>query len=251
MTAWMDVANGHVGLKEAPGAANNPKIVAFYKASGHPEIKADAVPWCAAFVGACLAEAGLPNSGSLAARSYLKYGVALDAPRKGCIVVITRGNPKSWEGHVGFLVKATATHVHLLGGNQANAVNVAAFPRSKVLGYRWPVEATIRDLKEAGSTEANAIDVSEKVTVGTLATSAALEAANETGALEPSVPDIAKDVDTLATVLESAKSVGKALAGGISISTFLVLIAAGVGLYLWRRSRLARHRAGQPISTQV
>lgn len=251
MTAWMDIASGYVGLKEAPGASNNPKIVAFYKAAGHPEIRADSVPWCAAFVGACLAEAGLPNSGSLAARSYLKYGMALDAPRKGCIVVLTRGSPKSWEGHVGFLVRATSTHVHLLGGNQANAVNVTAFPRSKVLGYRWPVEATIRDLKEAGSTEAQKIDVAEKVTVGTVVTGAAVEVANETGNLEPSITDVTKDVDTLTSLLESAKAVGKALSGGISISTFLVLLALGVGIYLWRRSRLARHKAGQPISTQV
>jgi hypothetical protein len=43
-------------------------------------------------------------------------------------------------GHVGFVVgEDMARHaLLLLGGNQGNAVSVAAFDRNRVVGYRWP-----------------------------------------------------------------------------------------------------------------
>ena len=57
-------------------------------------------PFLLAFVGAMLARAGIEPSGSLAARSYLTWGIKLGAPRQGCIVVLKRG--KGWQGHVAF-----------------------------------------------------------------------------------------------------------------------------------------------------
>jgi lysozyme family protein len=40
---------------------------------------------------------------------------------------------------VGFLLGMTGTHVFILGGNQSNAVTVAAFSRDLVLGFRQPM----------------------------------------------------------------------------------------------------------------
>lgn len=41
-------------------------------------------------------------------------------------------------GHVGFVVGMTAAgNLLVLGGNQDDAVNVKAFPLSRVTGYRW------------------------------------------------------------------------------------------------------------------
>lgn len=250
MTEWLDIANANLGLKEAPGKANNPKVVAFYAGAGHPEVKDDAVAWCAAFVGACLKAAGYPNTGSLAARSYLKYGQSIDKPRKGCIVVLKRGN-STWEGHVGFFIKQSATHVYLLGGNQGDAVSIAPFPKSKVLGYRWPVAATIPALKEAGSTEAAKIDLAEKVTVTTGAVTAAAKVADETGALDPSLKDVAENVDALSSQLEGSKAVAKFAVAHVALSTIVLLVVAFFVIRWWRKNRLARHDAGQPISTQV
>ena len=51
----------------------------------------DESPWCAAFVGAVLAECGLAGTGSLTARSYLKWGVP------GDIAVLWRGARDGWE----------------------------------------------------------------------------------------------------------------------------------------------------------
>lgn len=137
-TPWYDIAQQYVGLREGAGKKNNPKVVAFYKASGFGGIINDSVPWCAAFVGAMLEKSGYASAKSLTARDYLRWGKPVKKPRKGCIAVFKRGN-SSWQGHVAFFVRETKTHVYVLGGNQSNAVNVSRYPKSKLLGYRVPV----------------------------------------------------------------------------------------------------------------
>lgn len=135
---WMALAWNELGQHERAGPAANPRIAELYRAAGHPEIKGDEVAWCAAFAGACLERAGHRCSRSLMARSYLAWGVALDQPSYGCITVFSRGdNPSA--GHVGFWLAESPEKVLLIGGNQGDAVSVAQFDRSAVLGYRWPV----------------------------------------------------------------------------------------------------------------
>ena len=79
---------------------------------------------------------------SLAARSYLGWGVEASAPSFGAVVVLSRGADPAL-GHVGFLVGLTDAQVIVLGGNQSNAVTVEAFDRSRVLGWRLPSSAEI------------------------------------------------------------------------------------------------------------
>ena len=134
---WYELALAERGVKEAPGAANNPTVRAYYKDAGHPEVAHDSVPWCAAFVGAMLARAGIEPSGSLAARSYLSWGRRLERPRQGCIVVFKRGNA-SWQGHVTFFDHEESRLLVCIGGNQSDRVCFAPYPKSRVLGYRWP-----------------------------------------------------------------------------------------------------------------
>lgn len=105
-------------------------------------MKHDSVPGCAAFVGAMLKRAGLEPSGSLAARSYLKWGKALKAPRQGCIAVFSRGR-SSWQGHVAFFVREEGGRLVCLGGNQSDRVSLAPYPKSRLLGLRWPHQAEI------------------------------------------------------------------------------------------------------------
>jgi len=59
-------------------------------------------------------------------------------PRPGCIVILARDDPASWKGHVGFFLRADDEFIHLLGGNQLGAVREHFYPRSSVLGHRWP-----------------------------------------------------------------------------------------------------------------
>ena len=135
--AWLAAAWAEFGVREKPGAANADAVLGYFAEAGHPKIRDDATPWCAAFAGAMLKRAGLDASGSLMARSYLKWGSAIDAPRLGAITVLTRGKSAS-AGHVGFYLGHAGPRVFLLGGNQSDAVTVEAYEFKRVLGYRWP-----------------------------------------------------------------------------------------------------------------
>lgn len=132
---WLAGAWAELGQRETAGRADNPRIRAYFEAVGEPH--PDEVPWCAAFVGACLERAGYASTRSLMARSYLGLGMPLTEGRPGAIAVLSRGRDPA-AGHVGFLVGETDDSLVLLGGNQSDAVTVAAFPKSRLLGLRWP-----------------------------------------------------------------------------------------------------------------
>ncbi len=95
-TPWFSVATHFKGITEVHGLLGNPKILEMFRISGHPEVKEDETPWCAAFVGSCLRLAGYRSSGSLGARSYEGFGDDLkEEPKRGCIVVFWRESRKS------------------------------------------------------------------------------------------------------------------------------------------------------------
>ncbi len=144
---YITEAKALLGEKEIKGRLANEKIVELFKDSGHNTVISDEVPWCSAFVGACLARANKPHTGSLVARSYLNYGKKLDEPEINCIGIMKRGN-SSWEGHVGFVVAFDKTSVTLLGGNQKNSVSIQKFPRKSFIGFVVPKEETM-DMSEA------------------------------------------------------------------------------------------------------
>ena len=102
-------ALAHKGTAEWPGAAHNPQVLDYFRKAGQP-MPDDETPWCAAFVGAVLAECGLQGTGSLAARSYLKWGqeVTLDDARPGDVVVFWRGSKDGWQGHVAWRFSTTS-----------------------------------------------------------------------------------------------------------------------------------------------
>ena len=99
---------------------------------------ADAVPWCAAFVGAMLMRSGKRSSGSLMARSYQKYGDRCP-PQPGAIAVWPRGRSPSF-GHVNFVESIEGNKVVCIGGNQGDAVTRATFDRRNALTFRWPTK---------------------------------------------------------------------------------------------------------------
>ncbi|WP_420023753.1 TIGR02594 family protein [Cereibacter azotoformans] len=136
--SWMAVARGLLGLREIKGASHEARIVQMFADAGHAWVKDDETAWCAAFVGAVLKRAGLVNTGSLAARSYEGWGQKLPAPIYGCVGVKKRAGGASWQGHLGFVVGASASTIYLLGGNQGDAVSVAGFPRGEFTAFRWP-----------------------------------------------------------------------------------------------------------------
>lgn len=93
-------------------------------------------PWCGAFVADCLAEYKYPIAKHwYRAKDWLNYGIEIDKPCLGCIVIFNR----TGGGHVGFVVGYDyAGRLLVLGGNQNNKVSIAPFADDRVLGYRLP-----------------------------------------------------------------------------------------------------------------
>jgi uncharacterized protein (TIGR02594 family) len=138
---WLTLARAEIGTHEITGARDNPKIISYYADAGHPEINHDEVAWCAAFACAMLQRAGEHSPKTLSAREFVRWGKKLDKPKLGCICVFSRGDPRSYQGHVGFYAGEEDGNILLLGGNQGDAVSISQHSKVNLLGYRWPVQA--------------------------------------------------------------------------------------------------------------
>ena len=75
----------------------------------------------------------------LMARSFLSWGLPVDIPEAGDLVIFPRGN-SDWKGHVGFYLSSVKRngkeYYRILGGNQNNAVSIDLYPAKKALGIR-------------------------------------------------------------------------------------------------------------------
>jgi len=145
-TSAFELAQRYIGVKEVPGQAANPAILAMLQLDqGWPQ--EDEVAWCSAFVNWITWMLRLPRSKSLRARSWLQIGEGISDARLAeagfDVVVLRRGGghqpgPEVLEatGHVGFFAGYDGNKVLVLGGNQGNAVSVASFNALDVLGIR-------------------------------------------------------------------------------------------------------------------
>jgi uncharacterized protein (TIGR02594 family) len=133
----MPVAWRELGVSTLPVGQSNPRITEYH---AHTNIAGydDKASWCSSFVNWSLTQAGIAGTGSALARSWLDWGVPMAEPVVGCIAVLSRDDPASWKGHVGFYLREDAHHVFLLGGNQLEQVREHLYPKALVLGYRWP-----------------------------------------------------------------------------------------------------------------
>jgi uncharacterized protein (TIGR02594 family) len=142
-SSWMKIAKQEIGQAEIAGKEHNPQIIK-YHASTSLKAKADEVAWCSSFVNWVMTKSKLTGTNSAAAASWLGWGEKTTA-KNGAIAVIKNAKAANSSltttgNHVGFLVKETATHYVLLGGNQSNQVKVSNFPKTSwtLRGYRWP-----------------------------------------------------------------------------------------------------------------
>lgn len=95
--------------------------------------------WCSAFITSIEKKSGRNGTGSLAARSYLKYGTETKSPKEGDIVVFWRVARNSWQGHVGYYIDEDKNRILVLGGNQDKSVKYKWYSKSRLLSYRRPV----------------------------------------------------------------------------------------------------------------
>ncbi len=129
----LDTAATALGLNETDKAA----ALNDYLQTGGQNLDPATTAWCAAFVNATLQQSGGQGTNSLAARSFLDWGQAVDQPQPGDIAVFSRGDPNGWQGHVGFFQGYNPDGtINVLGGNQGDAVSVAAYSPDRLLGFR-------------------------------------------------------------------------------------------------------------------
>jgi len=139
----IDSASNWLGINERSGRQ---ALASFFKKTIGESVDPVQTAWCAVFVNAVLRESGytgISGSNAKMARSFLAYGDKVDKPSEGDIVVLQRGNDQR-TGHVGFFMgyenRGGQQYVKVLGGNQADSVNVTTFPASQVLGIRRPMK---------------------------------------------------------------------------------------------------------------
>jgi uncharacterized protein (TIGR02594 family) len=131
---WLAEARHDIGQRETLGPNDSPWIRTMLAKLGARWLLGQ--PWCGGAVAKWMQDAGLSLPKHwYRARAWASWGQALDRPAHGCVVVFERKGG----GHVGLCVgEAVNGDLLILGGNQGDAVNIRAFPRGRVLAYRWP-----------------------------------------------------------------------------------------------------------------
>lgn len=136
-TSLHKLAARFMGMKEVAGTTHSPQIMAMLHLDANWP-SGDEVPWCSAFVNYVAWLLDLPRSKSLAARSWLNVGRPVTLDEAECandIVIFSRGSNPA-QGHVAIFDRLDGDGVFVLGGNQGDAVTVARFPASSVIGVR-------------------------------------------------------------------------------------------------------------------
>jgi len=137
---WLEYLSNHLGLREIAGPKHNPLIVEWGQQAGIAWWSNDEDAWCAVAVNGALVNSGYPSTRSALARSFTRYGIRLDKPIRGAIVVFPRGSNPLY-GHVGIVetVHANGT-VTVVNGNVSNEVRRSVFRTASILpdGIRWP-----------------------------------------------------------------------------------------------------------------
>lgn len=141
----IEIALSQYGIMEIRGAKDNPEIIKYFDALGFDgKALKDETSWCCAFVNWVCLQAGIPQTGTLNARSWEDKGVKTTSPELGDLAVFWRGKNENdciagtnlKKGHVAFYIKEDKDSVYVLGGNQSNMVCISAYPKSRLLTYR-------------------------------------------------------------------------------------------------------------------
>lgn len=137
MPTYLSYAEQYIGVKEVPGSGSNPTILGWIKKWFSWAKDDGEIAWCAIFINEMLKLAGIKGTGKANAKSFLDWGVKVNNPKKGDIVVFDRGSVGSWQGHVGIFIDIAGNgEIYVLGGNQNNQVNIQKYSTSRLRGYR-------------------------------------------------------------------------------------------------------------------
>jgi uncharacterized protein (TIGR02594 family) len=138
---WFSLALAEVGTREDPG--NTGAAIQRYINLSH--CGAQGEPWCAIFTNAMLEAAGVRGTRSPSSQSFRLSPLfkQITGPALGAIAVFWRGSQSSGLGHVGFYRGEVGNSIYVLGGNEADMVQIEPLPRNSasfgLRGYYWPM----------------------------------------------------------------------------------------------------------------
>lgn len=130
------------GLKETPGAGNTPEILEMAAVLGgviEDFYTKDSIPWCGLAMSYWMKKSGYEppkNYSQVRARDFAGWGVAVDRPSFGDILVFWRGNINGRDGHVGIYIAEDKKSYYVLGANQSDMVNITAISKDRLLTAR-------------------------------------------------------------------------------------------------------------------
>ena len=100
------------------------------------------VPWCAGFINYVLDKAGYYTTNNLSAASYHNYGMRVNEPKPGDIVLLKRtgGSGRHVAFFYGYEIENGIKYIMLLGGNQDKSVKVSSYPVNLIVDIRRPIK---------------------------------------------------------------------------------------------------------------
>jgi len=139
------------GVKEEVGVMNNPEIMGWAKEIGGwigDWYNEDKIPWCGLFMAVVAKRAGFShNQTALSALKWRAWGqkVLKKDVALGDVVIFKRKGG----GHVGIYVGEDHTYLHVLGGNQSDAVNIIRINKNRLHAVRrckwkWSQPTSVR-----------------------------------------------------------------------------------------------------------
>ena len=273
MPTLLEVWESRLGIAEVAGKKHNDLILQWWSDAGHPEIIDDETAWCSGAQCSAAKAAGLPfppvNINPMA-RSWLTMGVRVDRKdvQPGDVIVWPRGKPNSGSGHVNCVKevrkRGSTIEVRCIGGNQSHksggAVTLTgwtdlagALPN----GVRRLVPATVKDLRQAGSTTIKQADNVEKLGILAVFTTPIIEGVRWVASLFGGV-DVPKFVslpDGL-TWWQTVLGTANGIYGYMGEHPYLaVTLVCGLGAFAFSRrtktGRVEEHANGMPIAAEV
>lgn len=235
--SWYVPLHRLIGTSETlPNGRPNPVVQAMFPSVGLPaNSDCRRIPWCAVGQNWALREVGKTGTNSAMARSFLRWGVALDTPRVGCIVVMWRGDHDDGEtGHVGQYVREDSRYVYVLGCNQGDAVSIAKFPKSRVLAYRWPRSAMVSKTNIGAGVAAGASVATGAAQIGAAVLPEPAKVPAATEAAKQVIQDVQAPLEQVASMAHGTVASKYAMAG------LAVLAIAGAALALYGRYAVRR-----------
>jgi uncharacterized protein (TIGR02594 family) len=137
---YLEIAEDEIGVKEFKGKEHHPRILEYHDTTtlGSWGRSRDETPWCSSFINFCVTKAGLEGTNNALARSWMSWGLGVDVPMPGDIVVLKRrkrgsdARTGSRGGyHVAIFIRASRGRVRLLGGNQRDAVRYSWYSQRR------------------------------------------------------------------------------------------------------------------------